>query len=153
MEKIIKDERVVAQNRKILSYGFGLLWIALLIATLVQWFLLDAPLEQYAVEFCLFLGAPLYILICTVRAGNLPIFSKKFFIIDGVMGGATVATIIGIVKYNQMQENVTIFFLFLLLFFVGVALLIFFIDWLLMLAYRKRQDKLFAKLDDEEKKE
>ena len=64
-----QDERVVAQRRKIISEAYGILMIALFCSILVQKFLLNAPFEQYAVEFICIFGMSLYLMIRHLTLG------------------------------------------------------------------------------------
>lgn len=149
MKKTIQDERVVAQTRKFLSYGFLFLFFALLIALLVQQ-VMDVPLAQYAVEFFLFLGASIYILICSLKVGNFPIYSKKLFIIGGLVDGTIASILIGIAMYSEMNGNTMKFCLFLLFNFIAFTGLSFLLVWLLLSINKKKQDKIMANLDNEE---
>ena len=56
MKDLIEDERTIAQKRKIGSETCNLLLLALLVAILVQQFILNVPFAHYAAEFiCFFL--------------------------------------------------------------------------------------------------
>lgn len=69
-KKLIEDERIAAQRRKIQSDACGILLIVLLVSTLVQQYVFDAPFSQYAVEFVCFVGASIYIVIRNIISGN-----------------------------------------------------------------------------------
>lgn len=47
----MNDERVVSQRRKIQSDAYQILVYCLLISVLIQQFIMNAPFEQFAVEF------------------------------------------------------------------------------------------------------
>lgn len=107
--KIQKDERVLAQKRKIGSDAFNILWIGLIISVLVQQYLFNAPFLQYAVEIVLFIMASIYIIIRNLIDGNDLFSSKKggqsIVIINSLVCGFTVAIINTILNYMQYSET------------------------------------------------
>ncbi len=56
----IKDERIIAERRKIQSTGYSILVYALLISILVQQFFLRAPIEQYLAELIILIASGIY---------------------------------------------------------------------------------------------
>ncbi|HAA09930.1 MAG TPA: hypothetical protein DCD98_09215, partial [Syntrophomonas sp.] len=69
MRDLIQDERTVAQKRKIASETCTLLLLALMIAILVQQYVLNVPFASYAAEFICFFGACCYLLIRNIASG------------------------------------------------------------------------------------
>lgn len=65
-----KDERVIAQRRKIQSDGFQLLIYALLLSVVVQQIFLQSPPSQYMAELLCLIGAGFYSLIRNLNLGN-----------------------------------------------------------------------------------
>ena len=92
-----QDERVVAQRRKINSEAYGILMTALFCSILVQKFLLNAPFEQYAVEFICFFGMSLYLMIRHLTLGlNIYGEGKRAItipIMNGIVTGIVVTAI------------------------------------------------------------
>lgn len=64
-----RDERVIQERQKIQSDGYQLVIIILAISILIQFFLLRAPFEQYAVEFLLLIGMGPYVLFRQFQLG------------------------------------------------------------------------------------
>lgn len=108
--QIQKDERVLAQKRKIGSDAFNILWIALIISVLVQQYFFNAPFVQYAVEIVLFIAVSIYIIIRNLIHGNDLFASKKggqaIVIINSLVCGCTVTIINTILNYMQYSETV-----------------------------------------------
>lgn len=108
--QIQKDERVLAQKRKIGSDAFNILWIALIISVLVQQYFFNAPFVQYAVEIVLFIAVSIYIIIRNLIYGNDLFASKKggqaIVIINSLFCGCTVTIINTILNYMQYSETV-----------------------------------------------
>ena len=76
MRDLIQDERTVAQKRKIASETCTLLLLALIIAVLVQQYVLNVPFAHYAAEFICFFGACCYLLIRNIASG-INLYSQK----------------------------------------------------------------------------
>lgn len=108
--QIQKDERVLAQKRKIGSDAFNILLFGLLISVLVQQYFFDAPFTQYAVEIFLFIAASIYVIIRNIVGGNNLFASKKggqgIVIINSVVCGLTVTVINTILNYAKYRETV-----------------------------------------------
>lgn len=109
-KQIQKDERILAQQRKIGSDAFNILWIGLIISVLVQQYLFNAPFTQYAVEIVLFIAMSFYILIRNLISGNDLFASKKggqvIVIINSLVCGLTVTIINTILNYAKYSERV-----------------------------------------------
>lgn len=108
-EQNLQDERVVAQRRKINSEAYVILMIALFFSMLVQQFLLDAPFEQYAVEFICFFGMSFYMIIRYMTLG-LNIYgegkrAKVIPFVNSIVVGFVVTAINGVSNYTQYAEQ------------------------------------------------
>lgn len=91
---IIKDERLITEQRKTISEAFTLVMIFLLASTLVQQLVFKATFQQYAVEFIAFFGGCAYMLVRNILLGNT-IFQerseKKYpFLLNVLVIGVTV---------------------------------------------------------------
>lgn len=65
-----QDERILAQKRKIQSYGYQLLVYALLISIVIQQFFLQAPPSQFMGELLCLIGAGIYFTIRHLNLGD-----------------------------------------------------------------------------------
>jgi len=111
MKGLIQDERTIAQKRKIGSETCNLLLLALLVAILVQQFVLNVPFAHYAAEFICFFGACSYILIRNLTSGN-DLYSRKnagfkLVIVNSLVCGFTICIVTGIANYARYGENAT----------------------------------------------
>ncbi|OOO00669.1 MAG: hypothetical protein ATN35_06200 [Epulopiscium sp. Nele67-Bin004] len=66
----MRDERVILTKRKIQSDGFTIIWVLLLASVLIQQFIFQAPVAQYAVESIIFFIMSGYILVSNMIKGN-----------------------------------------------------------------------------------
>lgn len=73
----IIDERVVNQQRKIMSEAYILIAILLLGSMLVKQFILHLEPKEYLIEAIAFFGSSFYILIRNVVCGNNLLFQSK----------------------------------------------------------------------------
>lgn len=104
----ITDERIVLQNRKINSDAFSLLYIGLILSILIQQFLFQAPLSQYASEAILFLGISVYLIIRNVTAGNYLYGegkSKWKMILINAFSGSVGVTVAMMVNYSLSDSK------------------------------------------------
>ena len=65
------DERVVLVKRKLQSEGFMLMYFILAITMFTQASILQAPVEQYAGEFTIFMAMSLYTLLFDIKNGQV----------------------------------------------------------------------------------
>jgi purine-cytosine permease-like protein len=156
MKDLIQDERTVALKRKIGSETCNLLLLALMIAILVQQYVLNVPFAHYSAEFICFFGACLYLLIRNIIAGN-DLFSRKnagykWVINNSLVCGSTICVITGIANYTRYGDKTTssIWLITLLITFL-CGLLPAFLGFSL-LHYIKKQQKIIDELDEEEDK-
>lgn len=109
MEKqTIIDERVLLQKRKIGSDGFQLLLLGLIASIIIQSYIFNAPISQYAVEYILFVCASFYVLIRNLMIGN-NIFSstkrsKNLMVVSSVVCGLTIMVINIVSNYIKLGD-------------------------------------------------
>lgn len=158
----LQDERVVAQRRKINSEAYGILMIALLCSMLVQQFLLNAPFEQYAVEFICFFGISLYMIIRYMTLG-LNIYgegkrAKYITFMNSIVTGIVVTAINGVLNYTQYSEQykedgIGYFIAVLAFTFISAIILVFVVLSCLNYLNKKKQAKIQKQLDEKEQDE
>lgn len=156
------DERVAAQRRKINSEAYGILMIVLLASILVQQYLLNAPFEQYAVEFICFFGMSLYMIIRYMMLG-LNIYgegkrAKVIPFVNSIVTGIAVTAINGVLNYTQYAEHyredgIGFFIAVLAVTFISATLLTFVVLSFLHYLNKKKQAKIQKQLDEKEQEE
>lgn len=158
----LQDERVVAQRRKINSEANGILMIVLLCSILVQQFLLNAPFEQYAVEFICFLGISLYMSIRYMTLGlNINGEGKQanaILLVNSIIVGITVTTINGIFNYiryagQYKEDGIGYFIAVLAITFISATVSAFVVLFTLDCINKKKQEEIKKQLDEKEKDE
>lgn len=158
-KQIQKDERILAQQRKIGSDAFSILWIGLIISVLVQQYLFNAPFTQYAVEIVLFITMSFYILIRNLISGNDLFASRKgsqaTVIINSLVCGLTVTIINTILNYAKYSDRVELpiainTVLVAGITFVSATATAFIALELLYFANKKKQKKIESDLNDNE---
>jgi peptidoglycan/LPS O-acetylase OafA/YrhL len=157
-----QDERVIAQRRKINSEAYGILMIALLGSILVQQFLLNAPFEQYTVEFICFFGMSLYMIIRYMTLG-LNIYgegklAKDIPYLKSLVVGIVVTAINGVTNYSQYAEKykedgIGYFIAMLAVTFISATVSVFVVLTCLDYLNKKKQEKIQKQLDEEEQDE
>lgn len=154
-----KDERVLAQQRKIGSDAFCIVWIGLIISVLVQQYAFDAPFKQYAVEIVMFIAMSCYILIRNLISGNDLFASKKggqlIVVINSLVCGITVTAINTILNYGKYSDRVKLpsmvnTLLVAVVTFISATITAFIALELLHCANKKKQHKIESDLDDNE---
>lgn len=158
----LQDERVVAQRRKINSEAYGILMIVLLCSMLVQQFLLNAPFEQYAVEFIGFFGMSIYMIIRYMTLG-LDIYgegkrAKAIPFVNSIVAGIVVTAINGVLNYTQYAEQykedgIGYFIAVLAVTFISATVSTFVVLSYLNYLNKKKQAKIQKKLDEMEQDE
>lgn len=157
-----QDERVVAQRRKINSEAYGILMIALLGSMLVQQFLLNAPFEQYAVEFICFFGMSFYMIIRYMTFG-LNIYgegkrAKAIPFVNSIVVGIVVTAINGVLNYTQYaqqykEDGIGYFIGVLAVTFISATIPVFVVMSCLEFLNKRKQAKIQKQLDEEEQDE
>ncbi len=103
-----QDERVLAQERRIGSDAFQILFYGLLVSIFVQQFLFDAPFSQYAVEVILLIAASIYIVVRNLMVGNNLFASEKgtqkLVVVNSLVCGLVVAAATTILNYVRLGE-------------------------------------------------
>lgn len=157
-----QDERVIAQRRKINSEAYCILMIALLCSILVQQFLLDAPFEQYAVEFICFFGMSLYMIIRYMTLG-LNIYGEgkranAIPFVNSIVAGFVVTAINGVSNYTQYAEQykedgMGYFIAVLAVTFISASVSAFVVLSSLNYFNKKKQARIQKQLDEKEQDE
>lgn len=158
----MQDERLSAQRRKINSEAYGILMIVLLASILVQQFLINAPFEQYAVEFICFFGMSIFIIVRYMTLG-LNIFgegkrAKNISLMNGLVAGITVTAINGVLNYTRYAEQykedgIGFFIATLVVTFISATVFVFGLLSCLNYLNKKRQSRIQKQLDEDEENE
>lgn len=157
----MQDERILTQRRKINSEAHGILMIVLLCSMLVQQFLLNAPFEQYAVEFICFFGMSVYIIVRYMMLG-LNIYgegkrAKGIPLLNSIVTGIVATAINGVLNYSKYaehyQDNIGLFIATLVVFFISVTASVFVVLSLLNYLNKQKQAKIQKQLDEDEQYE
>jgi FtsH-binding integral membrane protein len=158
----IQDERVSAQRRKINSEAYGILMIVLLASILVQQFLVNAPFEQYAVEFLCFFGMSIFIIVRYMTLG-LNIFgegkrAKSISLVNSLVAGITVTAINGVLNFTRYaahykEDGIGYFIATLVVTFISATVFVFVLLSCLNYLNKKKQSRIQKQLDDDEKNE
>lgn len=159
MKKIIEDERVLAQRRKIGNDAFQLLWFVLIISVLIQQYVFDAPFSQYCVEFICFIVSSIYILIRNIYAGNdvygPKASSKKIISINALVIGGSISITLTALNYekNENLKNVDLLEILgsALITFIVAAAVAYLVGTFIDQTNRKKQASIEAKFDEDEK--
>ncbi|MEG2789800.1 MAG: DUF6773 family protein [Romboutsia sp.] len=142
-----KDERVIAQRRKIQSDGFQLLIYGLLLSVLVQQVFLQAPPSQYMAELLCLIGAGFYNLIRNLNLGN-NIFgddsdSSKSIFKNALFSGVGSVIFAALLTGEKNIGNLLSCFLTFTVVFCGMTYLLYYIS-------KKKQDEIKRELDIDE---
>ena len=153
----LQYERVVSQRRKINSEAYGILMIVLLSSMLIQQYLLDAPFEQYAVEFISFFGISVYITIRYMTLG-LNIYgegkrSNAMPFVNSIVTGLVVSAINGFLNYKQYAEKykedgIIYFIAVLVITFISATISAFVVLSFLNYLNKRKQAKIQKQLDE-----
>lgn len=151
----IKDERIVAQQRKIASDAYQLVSMFLLASIAYNMFVLNAPKSTYMTELIAFFGGSLYIVLRNVSKGtdikgDYTIGTKKHgmrkYLLTSLISSLTITTVLVIndyTRYNQNKEIIIIVFLCTFTFW-------FLSNWGLSLLSKKRSDKIAKQYEEEQ---
>lgn len=112
---IIHNEGILSQKRKIQSDALQIVSYFLLISIIVQQFLLNAPVSQFAVELISIVGIGLYVIIRNMKLGlnimSSNIMSTKEILSNGIFTAIMSTLFIIILAGEQNPLNLVIFFL------------------------------------------
>lgn len=126
----IKDERILSERRKIQSEAYGWVVSALLLSIVAQKFFMNAPFEQYAVEFFTLAGCGIYISIRHYKAG-IDIWnpkgdnSKKRFLNTVISGIASIILFAFLSGNYDIKVLAPYFITFVVFFFIFRSVMIF----------------------------
>lgn len=152
----INDERIRLQRQKIGSDTFGILYIGLIVSTLYQQLILNAPFTQYCAEFILFMISGIYIVVRNILIGN-GIFgdnanNQKIVILNSLVSATTITAIITFLNsphnsYRTIDQapymlltSIIVFIISVIIAFLGFETLYF--------ASKKRQEQIEKKFND-----
>lgn len=138
----INDERIVSQRRMIQSDAYQILVNCLMISILIQQFILNAPIAQFAVEFLCLIGIGIYIRIRNLSAGvdiwDSPKQTNKKLLINSVISGGICVSLLIILAGERKVWN-------MILIFVAVTIVYYLTHLVLRNINKKRQ----LQIDDE----
>ena len=157
-----QDERVVAERRKVNSEAYGILIISLAVSVLVQGYLLNAPFEQFAVEFICWIGVSFYTIARYIMLGQ-NIFgdgkrAKYMPLINSLVAGIVATAINGVLNYIKFAEHynetsIGYFIPVLAITFVSVTTFTFIVLSCISYLNSKKQAKIFKRLEDDEQRD
>ena len=155
-KQIMQDERILTQRRKINSEAYGILMIVLLASILIQQFLLNAPFEQYAVEFICFFGISFYVLIRYMMLGlNIYGETKVIPLVNSIVMGIVVTAINGVLNYSKYAEQykedgIGYFIAVLAVTFISATIISFIVLAFFGYLNNKRQARILKHLDEDD---
>lgn len=119
----MNDERIVSQRRKIQSDAYQTLVYCLLISVLIQQFIMNAPFEQFAVEFFCLIGSGIYITIRYLSVGvdiwdSQRQTNKKLLINSIISGGICVSLLVVLAGERNAWSIILIFVSFTVVYFL-----------------------------------
>ncbi len=154
-----KDERVIAQQRKIASDAYQLISIFLLLSAMYKQFILKEPFSAYMTEFIAFLGGSLYVVLRNVINGNDTFCTKKdekrIYLINSLTSSIVITVIIEIENYKryfQTQEKNISFFIEIIIVFMIAFAISYLCSWGLSWFSKKRSAKIAKQYEDQEDK-
>lgn len=143
----MRDERVVAERRKIQSDGFQILFWVLIISAFVQQVVFHAPPAQFAVEFFCWVGCGVYIIIRHLASGidiwNTKGKSRKKVITSVLISTILSALLLRFLNGEGTIESVMIF----VITFITASFLTY---TLIQFVNKKKQAEITSKLDEDE---
>lgn len=155
-KNLIEDERIITQKRKIQSDTCNIVLIVLLMSTIVQQYIFNAPFSQYAVEFICFLGACIYIVIRNIISGNdlygTKNNDKKLVAVNSLVSGIIICVIVGTSNYIKYSEKFTsgVLFITLTITFICGTFAVFLGFSCIHFFNKKKQKKISEELDRED---
>jgi cell shape-determining protein MreD len=154
----IRDERILAQKRKIGSDAFQILFYSLFLSVLVQHYMFNAPFSQYAVEIILLVVIAIYIVVRNIMVGNdlfeSSKYSQKLVFVNSIIIGLVFAIINTTLNYIKLGNSFKIDIVNTVLVFVITFLCVFIITFavfeILYVINKKRQKQIESKLNNED---
>ncbi len=127
MKKIIEDERIVAEKRRIESIAYRGVVYLLLASIVIQQFFLNAPFSQYAVEFFVLIIYGIYTLISSYMKGidiiNNAGKSRKMRVGSIVLTGIVAVLLLGLLSGEWSCGYLVSFFSLFILFMFSYNLI------------------------------
>ncbi len=127
MKKIIEDERIVAEKRRIESIAYRGVVYLLLASIVIQQFFLNAPFSQYAVEFFVLIIYGIYTLISSYMKGidiiNNAGKSRKMRVGSIVLTGIVAVLLLGLLSGEWSFGYLVSFFSLFILFMFSYNLI------------------------------
>ena len=107
--KKVKDERIVQATNKILSEGYFVIVLLLIVSIVVKTYVMGEPFIHYVTEICAIIVSTIYIVIRSMLTGNnLMDTSKrnKILTVLAILGLSLVVTISnGVKNYSNYGEQ------------------------------------------------
>ncbi len=127
MKKIIEDERIVAEKRRIESIAYRGVVYLLLASIVIQQFFLNAPFSQYAVEFFVLIICGIYTFISSYMKGidiiNNAGKSRKMRVGSIVLTGIVAVLLLGLLSGEWSFGYLVSFFSLFILFMFSYNLI------------------------------
>ncbi len=127
MKKIIEDERIVAEKRRIESIAYRGVVYLLLASIVIQQFFLNAAFSQYAVEFLVLIICGIYTLISSYMKGidiiNNAGKSRKMRVGSIVLTGIVAVLLLGLLSGEWSFGYLVSFFSLFILFMFSYNLI------------------------------
>jgi hypothetical protein len=143
----MNDERIVSQRRKIQSDAYQILVYCLMISVLIQQFIMNAPFEQFAVEFFCLIGSGIYITIRNLSVGvyiwDPPNQTNKKLLTNSIISGGICVSLLIILAGDRKVWNMT-------LIFVAVTIIHFLTHLVLRNINKKRQRQIDDEISSDE---
>lgn len=141
-----RDERIVAQRRKIQSDAYQILIYCLIASIVVQQFILHAPFAQFAVELFCLLGAGIYAVVRHLSAGidiwNTDLPGGKGLFLGSMLFGVLAAVLFMLLSGEKRMGTLALFFL-------AVTVCHYLVQLLLRHLIRKKQKQIDDALEDD----
>ncbi len=143
----MRDERVILTKRKIQSDGFTFVWLLLLASVIIQQFVFQAPIAQYAVESIIFFVMSGYILVSNMIKGNdiAPISYKNnntILSLQSALTGVAAGAMVYFLTEDNLRESI--------LAFICCTVGSFIILKVMYYANNKKQENINSQFDDED---
>ncbi|MDH6368430.1 hypothetical protein M2444_000208 [Paenibacillus sp. PastF-3] len=143
----INDERIVSQRRMTQSDAYQILVYCLMISVLIQQFIMNAPFEQFAVEFFCLIGSGIYITIRNLSVGvyiwDPPNQTNKKLLTNSIISGGICVSLLIILAGERKVWNMT-------LIFVAVTIIHFLTHLVLRNINKKRQRQIDDEISSDE---
>lgn len=152
-----KDERVIAEQRKLNSLGLWLVVVMLGAYILFKAIILQAPYQAYSTAVLIFVTILLYMGLAPIVAGIVPQVAHP--VKNGIWTGLVTAMIVtilgGITNWSQyhefyQQQHVMLFGASLIIMFLSAFVLTFILQLALNAVNNSRQKQIERQFDEED---